>query len=91
LTDESGLIFEGLVLDISSGGLGLLFPDNHLPTWKDKYKVELELPGLKQPLINNVEVRWVDIIRPRICGTAFLSGIHPLEVIAIQDLLRDVD
>lgn len=91
LTDPSGLIFEGLVLDISSGGLGLLLPDEHPPAWRDKYDVELVLPGLQQPLINQVEVRWVDTIRHRICGTAFLTGLKAREVKALQELMKHLD
>ena len=87
LEDPSGIIFEAVGLNISTGGLCLIFPAAPAPTVGAIYGVSFRLPTLKEPVVNTIAVRWIDILRAQICGAAFLKGLRAREVFTLNELL----
>jgi len=87
LEDHSGLIFEAVGLNISTGGLCMIFPDAPAPAHGAVYGVTLRLPNLVEPIENAVEIRWVDRVRTKLCGAAFIRGLRAREVYCLQELL----
>lgn len=85
LEDPSGLIFEAVALNVSVGGMCMLFPMT--PTVGSRYGVVLELPKLSSPVVNEIEVRWTDPVRAKICGVVFLKGLRAIEVYTLNELM----
>lgn len=88
LEDQSGLIFEAVGLNISFGGLCMIFPDAPVPSVGAVYGVTLRLPNLTKPIENAIEIRWVDRVRTKLCGAAFIRGLRAREVYYLQELIR---
>ena len=87
LEDPSGLIFEAVGLNLSSGGLCLIFPDAPAPCVAAEYNISFQLPTLTAKVENVIEIRWVDTIRTKLCGAAFIHGLRAIEVYTLQELL----
>jgi len=87
LTDPSGLIVEAVGLNVSMGGLCLIFPHATTPQVDQVYAVSFKLPNLADLVENEVRICWIDTIRDRLCGGAFIQGLRAREVVALQELL----
>lgn len=87
LEDPSGLIFESVGMNLSIGGMCLVFPDAPAPHVGAQYKITFRLSNLDAPIENTIEVRWVDAVRTKICGVAFLDGLRAIEVYALNELI----
>ena len=83
------LSFEAVGMNISSGGMCLVFPDTPPPVVGDCYGVTLRLPNLNEDIENAIIIRWVDAERSKMCGGAFVRGLRAREVHAINELNRE--
>lgn len=81
--------FEAVGLNVSTGGLCLIFPDEPAPQVGDVYGVIFRLPNMNEDVENAVVIRWVDRERSKVCGGAFVRGLRAREAHAIGELLRD--
>ena len=88
LEDSSGIIFEAVGLNISPGGMCLIFPDAPAPAVGQTYGVAFLLPTLSTKVVNEIEVRWIDRVRSKLCGGVFVHGLRAREVYTIQELLK---
>lgn len=88
LEDHSGLIFEAVGLNISMGGLCMIFPDAPPPHYGAVYGISFILPTLTERVENAVEIRWVDRVRTKLCGGTFVRGLRAREVYAINELIK---
>lgn len=88
LEDPSGIIFEAVGLNIGAGGMCLIFPDAPSPTVGAEYDVSFQLPTLDDRVHNAIEVRWVDPVRTKLCGAAFLEGLRAVEIYTLNELLK---
>lgn len=89
LEDSSGFIFEAVGLNLSTGGLCLIFPDIPNPLVGAIYGVSFQIPGMTHRAQNRIEIRWVDRIRTKICGVSFVQGLRAQEVYAIHELFKN--
>lgn len=87
LEDESGIIFEAVGLNFSAGGLCLIFPDAPSPSVGAEFNVSFQLPTLTDRVHNVIQIRWVDAIRTKLCGAAFLQGLRAIEVYTLNELI----
>ena len=88
LEDPSGIIFEAVGLNVSAGGLCLIFPDAPTPHVGAEYDVSFQLPTLSGRVRNIIEIRWVDRTRTKLCGAAFLQGLRAFEVYTLNELIK---
>jgi hypothetical protein len=88
LGDPSGLIFEAVALNVSAGGMCLIFPDAPTPRVGAEYDVSFQLPTLPEKVHNAIEVRWIDSVRTKICGVTFVQGLRAIEVYTLNELIK---
>lgn len=92
LEDPSGIIFEAVGLNFSAGGLCLIFPDAPTPRVGAEFDVSFQLPTLPDRVRSVIQIRWVDAIRTKLCGAAFLQGLRAIEVYTLNELIKlDLD
>jgi hypothetical protein len=87
LEDPSGIIFEAVGLNLSTGGMCLIFPDAPSPQVGAEYNVSFALPQLAERIENVIEIRWVDAVRTKLCGVAFVHGLRAKEVYTLNNLI----
>lgn len=87
LEDPGDAPFEAVGLNMSLGGLCLIFPDAPSPVVGAEYNVSFHLPGLADTVENVIVIRWVDTIRSNLCGAAFIHGLRAIEVYTLNKLL----
>lgn len=87
IEDDSELVFEVVGLNLSLGGMCMIFPDAPPPKVGSLYRVSFRLPTLVVPLDNEVKVCWIDTIRTKLCGVSFIHGFRAREVYAWNELI----
>lgn len=88
LEDPSGILFEVVGLNVSTGGLCMIFPDAPEPLVGAVYSVRFRLPNMNEPIDNAVEIRWIDGVRKKLCGGAFVRGMRAREVYSLGKLIE---
>ena len=71
-------------VNVSTGGMRLIFDPELTPTYHEQYTLEFTLPGVDEPTVVKGIVRWVDRIRTNECGVAFTTGLRAIEVWALN-------
>jgi len=89
VTHTSGLRVEATGVNLSGGGMRLIFGTDMVPVVDEEYEVVFTIPGCTSPTINRVVVRWTDRIRPYECGVQFLAGLRAIEMFAVINLPKD--
>lgn len=88
LEDGSGIIFEAVALNVSIGGMCLIFPEAPAPEVGAVYGVSFRLPMLKTVVQNAIEICWVDRVRTKLCGATFVHGLRAAEAYTLKELLK---
>ncbi len=80
---------EGTLVDLSLGGACLRAPISPPLAVGDALTVEIDLPGLDEPLRAEAVVRWVDAIDAARVGVQFSTGLRAREAYAVGRLVRE--
>lgn len=86
VTDKGGFQAKAAGVNVSAGGMRLIFDPEMTPQHGELYKLEFTLPGRDQPVVVESIVRWVDRIMSHECGVAFTTGLRAIDVWALNQL-----
>lgn len=75
-------------MDLSLGGASLRAPTDAPYALGERLSLEIDLPGLEDPVEIDAVVRWVDAIDTARIGVQFATGLRPREVYAVNQLAR---
>lgn len=71
------------ILQLSLGGVRMLFAEEAVPSVGQIYELEFCLPGQSEDLKIQAVIRWVDYLSTGLAGLSFLRGLTAKEALAV--------